>query len=112
MDGGLIENISVNWAADVDEDNDCLSPKFASGRWGQHGGGLLDASEATISHIQSGGAVKGSGSNIGGVIGSAYDSTISLASSTAKSGWGSTNWWFNWLHEWRKSDLRYCFRLR
>jgi hypothetical protein len=64
------------------EDNDCNPGYCVWARYGYEGGGIVGATvNSTVSNVETGGPVKGSGNTIGGIVGSATGSTIEQATS-------------------------------
>ncbi|HMO77866.1 MAG TPA: GLUG motif-containing protein, partial [Candidatus Paceibacterota bacterium] len=83
VDTGTITNIQIN--TDVAVDTDCDPKLCIWARWGEYGGGIVGyADSAEISYVVVGGAVKGSGNEIGGIVGYAVNSNIENATSTAR----------------------------
>lgn len=76
-----ISNVSVNAGLSAD---DCDPGYCVWARYGESGGGIVGHSNSsTITHAVVGASVKGSGIIIGGIAGSAFNSSISYATSTA-----------------------------
>jgi hypothetical protein len=82
---GTINNVKVNEAVVVDVGNDCDPKRCIWARHGVSGGGIVGAASSTaVTNVVVGGAVKGSGTIIGGIAGLSSASTYNYATSTAR----------------------------